>query len=170
MRVKVTGNGIGVTERERSLVSGSAVVYECHLDMDDEASAQWAGFSRTLVFRNGSSKVEIEVTPGADGTAVVPWEVLEEPGELMVGCYGTSTSGARRVTPFADVGCVERGCYGGATAGTSPTPTPYQQLSAMIAELREELAGKQDATGVYLQMGKDSDGNTTPQVVVGQEA
>lgn len=51
-------------------------------------------------------------------------------------------------------------------ANESTRQSTFEQLSASIEELRGELAKKQDATGVYLQIGKDSDGNATPQVVV----
>lgn len=51
-------------------------------------------------------------------------------------------------------------------ANESTRQSTLEQLSASIEELRGELAKKQDATGVYLQIGKDSDGNATPQVVV----
>lgn len=170
MRVLLTDYGIRVTELEPSLVSGSALVYSCQVDVDPDNGAGWSGFSKTIVFRNASSGAEVEVTPGSDGMAKVPWETLSELGTLLVGCYGTDSSGARRVTQLAEAGTVTRGCYGMAAQGTSPTPTPFEQLSASIAELREELAKKQDATGVYLQMGKDLDGNATPQVVVEKEA
>lgn len=166
MKVLLTDYGIRVTEREPSLVSGSSLVYTCQVEVDPDAGAGWSGFSRTLVFRNAASGKEVEVTPGPDGTAKVPWETLADPGALLVGCYGTDSHGARRVTQLAEAGTVSKGCYGMAAQGTSPTPTPFDQLSASIEEIRGELEKKQDATGVYLQIGKDSDGNATPQVVV----
>lgn len=181
MKAVLTDYGLTVTETEPSLVAGSVSVYRLQLETDASTGAGWAGFSRTLVFENSSDKSRVEVIPDTSGAARIPWEVLKSPGQLSVGCYGSDSTGARRVTQMAVCGTVSAGCFGDAASSQEPTQDTVEQIEGLIGEMSSKIASlestlaaaqktlsaKQDATGVYLMMGTDSSGNAAPQVVVG---
>lgn len=178
MKILLTDYGISVTEQEPSLVSGSVGTYQCTITADAEHGTGWTGLAKTAVFEGAGKRVQVAL--GSSGTVTVPWEVLAKPGTLKVGVYGTGSDGkTKRVTTFARAGEVEQGATSEDEA-QDPTASLYQQLSSQVKQLQSlvssiqtqlgtmasDLKKKQDATGVYLAMGTDSDGNSTPQVVV----
>lgn len=178
MKILLTDYGISVTEQEPSLVSGSVGTYQCTITADEKHGTGWNGLAKTAVFDGAGKRVQVSM--GSSDTVTVPWEVLAKPGTLKVGVYGTGSDDKTiRVTPFAVAGDVVQGVTSGDDA-RDPTASLYQQLSSQVEQLQalvssiqtqlgtmaSDIKKKQDATGVYLAMGTDSDGNTTPQVVV----
>lgn len=178
MKIVLTDYGISVTEAEPSLVSGSVGTYQCTITADAEHGTGWTGLAKIAVFDGAGKRVQVSM--GSSDTVTVPWEVLAKPGTLKVGVYGTGNDGKTiRVTAFAVAGEIVQGVTSGDTA-KDPSATLYQQLSSQVEQLQtlvssiqtqlgtmaSDLKNKQDATGVYLSMGTDSEGKTTPQVVV----
>lgn len=118
-----------LTVRKREPVtSGSVNVYEAWF----EFSLDWAGLTRTAVFRAG--KVSRSVLLDEAGTCTIPWEALAEPNiPLMAGVCGTRGDDVVLPTIWASLGTIREGAQLGPDAHP-PTPELW----------RQELAGKGD--------------------------
>ena len=120
-------NRLRVRRRE-PVTSGSVNVYEARFQFSED----WAGLSRTAVFRAGG--VSVSVALGENGACSVPWEVLQKPGvRLEAGVYGTRGGEVVLPTVWADLGFV---CAGAAPGDNALPPTPDLW--------RQELDGKGD--------------------------
>lgn len=92
----------------------------------------WQGLSKVAIFSGGDESYKILID--ADGTALVPWELLEEPGEIHVSAYGVS-SGETVVLETVNTAIVrvyDTGYVDGATNELEPTPDVWEQLLARI--------------------------------------
>lgn len=122
-------NKLHLRQRE-TLTSGSVNIYPVRFSF----SREWNGLKRTAVFKAGSGGKPVSVLLKKTGECVIPWEVLAEPGPLLLGVYGTNESGETVLpTVWVSLGTV----LGGAAPGEDaqpPTPDLWQQ----------ELAGKAD--------------------------
>ena len=127
-------NRLRVRRRE-PVTSGSVNVYEARFQFSED----WAGLSRTAVFRAGG--VSVSVALGETGACSVPWEVLQKPGvRLEAGVYGTRGGEVVLPTVWADLGFV---CAGAAPGEASRPPTPDLW--------RQELAKKGDKLDLEVQ-------------------
>lgn len=142
-----------LVRQKEPLTSGSVNVYRVGLAF----SADWEGLAKTAVFRAGDKTVS--VIPDGAGECVVPWEVLQTPGDtLSIGVYGTLGGEVVLPTIWATLGSILEGASPGDDA-QPPTPDLWQQA----------LDAKQDKlTGQPGQVvGFDEAGNAVPQENVG---
>lgn len=108
--------------RWEQVTSGSVNVYPVRFGF----SADWEGLARTAVFRAGT--VSRAVLLDGSGEAVIPWEVLEQPGhQLTAGVYGTGADGTVVLpTVWAPLGTILEGARAGEPA-QPPTPDRWEQ-------------------------------------------
>lgn len=127
-------NKLTVRRRE-SLVSGSANVYQAHIEFSED----WDGLERTVVFQAGDKPVSILLD--SSGLCGIPWEALAHPGrQLAVGVYGTRDGAVVLPTTWASMGLILRGTQPGADMYT-PTPGLYEQLLAVLTRKQDKLTG-----------------------------
>ena len=96
-------------------------------------SAPWKPLIKTVVFRQGNvTKDVVGVTSGA----VIPWEVLQEPGlPVEIGIYGCDSSGKVMIpTVWAVTDPVLEGADPMLDASAELTPDVHQQLLGLIGE------------------------------------
>lgn len=101
--------------------------------------AVWDTLTKTVVFRGTGSRIA-----EFDGkTAVIPWEVLAEPGaRVYFGVYGTdSESGVALPLIEVDIGITERASDPQADPGTDPTLPIWAQLQADVEQLKQSGGG-----------------------------
>lgn len=96
-------------------------------------SHRWRSLIKTVVFRQGNvTKDVVGVTSGA----VIPWEVLQEPGlPVEIGIYGCDSSGKVMIpTVWAVTDPVREGADPMLDASAEVTPEVHQQLLTLIDE------------------------------------
>lgn len=99
--------------------SGSVNVHACNFEIQDADSFLWI-----CVFKKGETAYQQVIS---DGKCMVPYEVLESPGSVLVGCYGTS-QGKRISTNWLPLE-VKSGAYvSDATAPEVPLPDVWEEL------------------------------------------
>lgn len=116
-----TGRTLETIEKEL-LVAKTVKDYEASFSFDES----WAGWSKRAVFSNINSKVKKEMVLENDGTCVIPWEVLETHGALLVGVYGLMDD-KQRPTLWSDRTFIREGTEPGEPA-KEPTPDVIAQI------------------------------------------
>lgn len=97
-------------------------------------SPDWLGLSKTAVFTNGRTTVDVlESQWSAQGTVPIPHEVLSEAGRrVMVGIYGTDGERVVLPTVWAELGVVLPGADPSGDESTDPSLPVWAQLQAEI--------------------------------------
>lgn len=122
IRIEVTGNIARVIEKPARITAGTV-----GLPVEFIFDSQWDSLEKTAVFHAGEvCKVSYRLTAGA----VVPWEVLEEPGAwLSVGVYGASKDGTVVIpTTWANVCAISVSAHPDGDPSTDSTLPIYQQV------------------------------------------
>lgn len=91
---------------------------------------EWAGWAKRVVFSNVNSKITKEILLDSDGTCIIPWEVLETPGTLLVGIYG-AMGDKIRPTLWGDRLYIKEGTEPGESA-KEPTPDVVAQIQESV--------------------------------------
>lgn len=119
-------------------VSGTTGAYTLKILFSEE----WESMTeKHAVFRSDAATKSVLI--GSDGSCIVPWEPLQQPGYLDIGIYGVKegvrypTVWARRLEIFA--GAPE------GTAGQAPTETLWEQYVAQVAQSAEKAEAAQTA-------------------------
>lgn len=127
IRLNVTGQWIktgGIV-----LVSSSVNIYSCSFVFSDD----WNGYTKTAVFcLNDGTNFEIPILQDACN---IPWEALQEPGNLRIGVYGIMGScenGQRYPTVWTNDIRVARGTPSCET--NPPTPSAYEQFVQQVED------------------------------------
>lgn len=127
IRLNVTGQWIktgGIV-----LVSSSVNIYSCSFVFSDD----WNGYTKTAVFcLNDGTNFEV---PILQDTCNIPWEALQEPGNLRIGVYGimgSCESGQRYPTVWTNDIRVARGTPSCET--NPPTPSAYEQFVQQVED------------------------------------
>ena len=117
IKIEVTGNVARVTERPARITAGTV-----GLPVEFSFDSQWDGLAKTAVFR--ACRV-CKISEGITTEAVVPWEVLKKPGEvLLIGVYGTNKDGSVVIpTTWANVCNICESANPGGDASTDTTPS-----------------------------------------------
>ena len=115
-------NKTRLTLRQREPVtSGSVNIYLVQFEFSED----WAGLSRTAIFRAGTESRATLLEE--DNETVLPWEVLRKPGlELFCGVYGTRDGHAVLPTTWVSLGWIAEGASPNESA-QPPTPDLWQQ-------------------------------------------
>ena len=127
IRLNVTGQWIktgGIV-----LVSSSVNIYSCSFVFSDD----WNGYTKTAVFcLNDGTNFEVPILQDACN---IPWEALQEPGNLRIGVYGIMGScenGQRYPTVWTNDIRVARGTPSCET--NPPTPSAYEQFVQQVED------------------------------------
>lgn len=99
-------------------------------------SPEWDGLTKTAVFSNGKTTVDVLAANWDGDTVPVPHEVLAVPGRhARVGVYGADESGVVLPTVWVSLGKVQPGADPSGDASDDPSLPVWAQLQSQIGDL-----------------------------------
>lgn len=99
-------------------------------------SPAWDGLTKTAVFTNGKTTVDVLAASWDGDTVPVPHEVLAVPGRhARVGVYGADESGVVLPTVWVSLGKVQPGADPSGDASADPSLPVWAQLQKQIGDL-----------------------------------
>ena len=99
-------------------------------------SPEWSGLTKTAVFSNGKTTVDVLAANWDGDTVPVPNEVLAVPGRhARVGVYGADESGVVLPTVWVSLGKVQPGADPSGDASADPSLPVWAQLQSQIGDL-----------------------------------
>lgn len=99
-------------------------------------SPEWDGLTKTAVFSNGKTTVDVLATNWDGDTVPVPHEVLAVPGRhARVGVYGADESGVVLPTVWVSLGKVQPGADPSGDETADPSLPVWAQLQKQIGDL-----------------------------------
>ena len=99
-------------------------------------SDDWDGLTKTAVFSNGKTTVDVLEANWDGDTVPVPHEVLTVPGRhARVGVYGADESGVVLPTVWVSLGKVQPGADPSGDASADPALPVWAQLQSQIGDL-----------------------------------
>lgn len=99
-------------------------------------SPEWDGLSKTAVFTNGKTTVDVLAANWDGDTVPVPHEVLAVPGRhARVGVYGADGSGIVLPTVWVSLGKIQPGADPSGDASADPSLPVWAQLQKQIGDL-----------------------------------
>lgn len=99
-------------------------------------SPEWDGLTKTAVFSNGKTTVDVLAANWDGDTVPVPHEVLAVPGRhARVGVYGADESGVVLPTVWVSLGKVQTGADPSGDASADPSLPIWAQLQNQIGDL-----------------------------------
>lgn len=117
----------------------------------------WEEMTKTVVFRGVGSRIA-----EFDGkTAIIPWEVLTEPGKrIYFGVYGRNPeTGVQLPLIEVNIGITERSTDTEADPGADPTLPIWAQLQQDVEDLKENLDQQvEESIRDYLEKNPPSGG------------
>lgn len=132
IQIQVTGNTAKVTQKPDRITSGTI-----GLPVAFVFDNQWDDLEKIAVFQAGETSRAI-VNPGEG--AVVPWEVLSQPGVwLYAGVYGISKDGSVAIpTVWVHICPIQPG-VNPENALAEPTPALWQEMMRYFDRLEEKV-------------------------------
>lgn len=120
-------NGTNAVVRKSAILTKGLVGATVAFRFDEN----WDGLSKTAVFRQGNVVKDCLL---ADGTAVIPWEVMQIIGiPVSVGVYGTNADGTVVIpTIWAKTDPVRDGADPSGDESIEPAPGVWEQMQAQI--------------------------------------
>ena len=101
-------------------------------------SPEWDGLTKTAVFSNGKTTVDVLAANWDGDTVPVPHEVLAVPGRhARVGVYGADESGVVLPTVWVSLGKVQPGADPSGDASADPSLPIWAQLQKQIGDLAD---------------------------------
>lgn len=99
-------------------------------------SPEWDGLTKTAVFSNGKTTVDVLAANWDGDTVLVPHEVLAVPGRhARVGVYGADERGVVMPTVWVSLGKVQPGADPSGDASADPSLPVWAQLQSQIGDL-----------------------------------
>ena len=99
-------------------------------------SPDWDGLTKTAVFSNGKTTVDVLAANWDGDTVPVPHEVLAVPGRhARVGVYGADESGVVLPTVWVSLGKVQPGADPSGDASADPSLPVWAQMQNQIGDL-----------------------------------
>lgn len=99
-------------------------------------SPEWDGLTKTAVFSNGKTTVDVLAANWDGNTVPVPHEVLAVPGRhARVGVYGADESGVVLPTVWVSLGKVQPGADPSGDETANPSLPVWAQLQKQIGDL-----------------------------------
>lgn len=99
-------------------------------------SPEWDGLTKTAVFSNGKTTVDVLAANWDGDTVLVPHEVLAVPGRhARVGVYGADESGVVLPTVWVSLGKVQPGADPSGDETADPSLPVWAQLQKKIGDL-----------------------------------
>ena len=129
-----------ILRKSEGITSGSVKAYGACFEF---VHPIWQSLTKQAVFRCGD--IQIGVMLDESSECVIPWEVLQSPGEVLeIGVYGVQGKDVVLPTIWVRAGTIRQGvddCPG----GRAPSPDAYQQLLNAIGDLKQLQTGNKQS-------------------------
>ena len=128
--IQITVEGRRASVSNKEILTSGSIGIECQWTFSED----WAGLTKTAVFRFGEDGDGKEIVLTSTNRCVVPWEVLTEEGEpVFAGVYGINDETGTIVVPtvWASIGVVKPGVEVGTPAIPAPTPSEIDQVKTI---------------------------------------
>lgn len=123
-------------------------------------SPEWDGLTKTAVFTNGKTTVDVLAASWDGDTVPVPHEVLAVPGRhARVGVYGADGSGVVLPTVWVTLGKVQPGADPSGDETTDPALPIWQQLQQQIGDLDDLKTYNKDDLVSAINEARNSGGS-----------
>lgn len=140
MQIKVTPHTITLNKTE-IVNEGEYNINTCEFELSEE----YTGLTNMAIFTNGTNTFKTMIV---DNQCIIPYEVLEQEGTLMVGVYGYEADGEtliKRYSPTPVAFYIEKGSYALAQEGEQPSPSIIEQLQEEIEQNSNDIATLQES-------------------------
>lgn len=134
MKIIVTPHTITLNKTE-IVNEGEYNINTCEFELSEE----YTGLTNMAIFTNGASTFKTMIV---DNQCIIPYEVLEQEGTLMVGVYGYECNGdnlVKRYSPTPVTFYVEKGSYTLAQDGEQPSPSVIEQMQQEIEKNTNDI-------------------------------
>jgi hypothetical protein len=134
MQIIVTPHTITLNKTE-IVNEGEYNINTCEFELSEE----YTGLTNMAIFTNGASTFKTMIV---DNQCVIPYEVLEQEGTLMVGVYGYECDGdnlTKRYSPTPVAFYIEKGSYALAQEGEQPSPSVIEQMQHEIEKNANDI-------------------------------
>lgn len=122
-------------------------------------SPEWDGLTKTAVFSNGKTTVDVLAANWDGDTVPVPHEVLAVPGRhARVGVYGADESGVVLPTVWVSLGKVQSAVEPSGDPSTDPTLPVWAQLQEQIGDLNDLKTYNKDNLVAAINEARQSGG------------
>lgn len=122
-------------------------------------SPDWDGLTKTAVFSNGKTTVDVLAANWDGDTVLVPHEVLAVPGRhARVGVYGADESGVVLPTVWVSLGKVQPGADPSGDASADPSLPVWAQLQKQIGDLNDLRTYSKDNLVAAINEARQSGG------------
>ena len=125
MQLNVTGSLCEIVEPRDIIAAGSVGVFKAEFAFDEV----WDGLTKTAVFI--TRKITRSMLLDVNDECIIPWEVLEHPADLYIGCVGVDENKIITTNPAGPIS-ITLGVDPSADPGAVPTPTEMQQIIALF--------------------------------------
>lgn len=123
-------------------------------------SPAWDGLTKTAVFTNGKTTVDVLAANWDGDTVPVPHEVLAVPGRhARVGVYGADESGVVLPTVWVSLGKVQPGADPSGDETADPALPVWQQLQKQIGDLDDLKTYNKDNLVAAINEARSSGGS-----------
>ena len=124
-------------------------------------SPAWDGLTKTAVFTNGKTTVDVLAASWDGDTVPVPHEVLAVPGRhARVGIYGANESGVVLPTVWVSLGKVQPGADPSGDVSADPALPVWQQLQKQIGDLNDLKTYNKENLVAAINEARNSGGGT----------
>lgn len=134
MQIIVTPHTITLNKTE-IVNEGEYNINTCEFELSEE----YIGLTNMAIFTNETSTFKTMIV---DNQCIIPYEVLEQEGTLMVGVYGYECNGdnlVKRYSPTPVAFYVEKGSYALAQEGEQPSPSVIEQMQHEIEKNTNDI-------------------------------
>ncbi|MBR2248681.1 MAG: hypothetical protein IKE89_03445 [Bacilli bacterium] len=139
MQIIVNPHTIQLNKTE-TVNEGEYNINTCNFQFSEE----YQGLSCVAVFTNGTDTYNQIIT---NNQCIIPSEVLQNEGTLMLGVYGYEADGdnlIKRYSPTPVTFYIEKGSYNESEQPTPPSPSIVEQLQSQITENANDITTLQD--------------------------
>ena len=131
-------------------------------------SPEWDGLTKTAVFSNGKTTVDVLAANWDGDTVPVPHEVLAVPGRhARVGVYGADESGVVLPTVWVSLGKVQPGADPSGDASADPSLPVWAQLQKQIGDLDDLKTYNKGNLVAAINEARNSGGGTGGGYTIG---
>ena len=131
-------------------------------------SPDWDGLTKTAVFSNGKTTVDVLAANWDGDTVPVPHEVLAVPGRhARVGVYGADESGVVLPTVWVSLGKVQPGADPSGDASADPSLPVWAQLQKQIGDLDDLKTYNKDDLVSAINEARQSGGGSGGGYTIG---
>lgn len=131
-------------------------------------SPEWDGLTKTAVFTNGKTTVDVLAANWDGDTVPVPHEVLAVPGRhARVGVYGADESGVVLPTVWVSLGKVQPGADPSGDASADPALPVWAQLQKQIGDLDDLKTYNKDNLVQAINEARQSGGGSGGGYTIG---